>query len=73
LIVVTANFFHQFVFTSQTIYRLLDWNKRLPSPVVQTELRVAFADALLKPWGRQIPADAIKGVLIEFFVRVLIY
>jgi len=55
---------------SQTIYRLLDWNKRLPSPVVQTELRVAFADALLKPWGRQIPADAIKGVLIEFFVRV---
>jgi hypothetical protein len=55
---------------SQTIYRLLDWNKRLPAPVVQTELRVAFADALLKPWARQIPADALKKVLIDFFVRV---
>jgi hypothetical protein len=54
----------------QTILRLMDWNKRLPAPVVKTDLRIAFADALLKHWGRQKPADSIKGVLIEFFVRV---
>jgi hypothetical protein len=54
----------------QTIFRLMDWNKRLPSPVVKTDQRVAFADALLKHWGRQKPADSIKGVLVDFFVRV---
>ena len=54
----------------QTVLRIIDWNKRLPAPVVKTELRVAFADALLKHWGRTKPADSIKGILIEFFVRV---
>ena len=54
----------------QTILRLLDWNKRLPSPVVKTDHRVLFADSLLKHWGKQKPTDSIKRVLIEFFVRV---
>jgi hypothetical protein len=54
----------------QTIFRLMDWNKRLPAPVVKTDMRVAFADAMLQHWGRQKPADTVKSVLIEFFVRV---
>lgn len=52
------------------VLRLLDWNKQLPAAVVKTDLRVLFADALLKHWGSVKPADSIKGVLIEFFVRV---
>jgi hypothetical protein len=54
---------------SQTITRLMEWNKRLPAPVVKTELRIPFADALLKHWGKQKPADALRSVLIDFFVR----
>lgn len=54
---------------AQTIFRLMDWNKRLPAEVVKTDLRVSFADALLRHWGREKPADSVKKVLIEFFVR----
>lgn len=54
----------------QTILRVMDWSKRLPAPVVKTEWRVAFADALLKHWGRTKPEDSIKSILTEYFVRV---
>lgn len=54
---------------TQTILRLMEWNKRLPSEVVKTDLRVPFADALLGHWGREKPAQPIKNVLIEFFMR----
>lgn len=53
-----------------TIYRLMDWNKRLPASVVKTDMRVPFADALLKHWGRQKPVDAVKRALVDFFVRL---
>jgi hypothetical protein len=55
---------------AQTIYRVMDWNKRLPASVVKTDIRVPFADALLRHWGRQKPVDSIKSVMIDFFVRV---
>lgn len=54
----------------QTIFRVMDWNKRLPASVVKTDMRIPFADALLRHWGRQKPADSIKSGLIVFFVRV---
>ena len=54
----------------QVVLRLMDWNKRLPALVVKTDMRVPFADSLLKHWGRQKPPDSLKGILIEFFVRV---
>ncbi|MBL0295612.1 MAG: OmpA family protein [Betaproteobacteria bacterium] len=50
------------------IARLLDWAKRLASPVQKSRHRVAFADALLKPWYRKRPPDTVKSTLITFFV-----
>jgi len=52
------------------IARLLDWVKRLSSPVAKSRHRVRFADALLKPWYRNRPPDRVKLTLVEFFVRV---
>lgn len=50
------------------IARLLDWVKRLASPVQKSRLRIAFADALLTPWYRKQPPDTVKSVLMSFFV-----
>jgi hypothetical protein len=55
---------------TQTIIRIMDWNKLLPADVVKTDLRVPFANAMLSHWGREKPADSIKNILIDFFVRV---
>lgn len=52
------------------VSRILDWVKRLNSPIVKSKYRVKFADALLKPWYRRRPPDQLKSALVEFFVRV---
>lgn len=52
----------------QTIARLFDWGRLLNAPIVKTSLRIEFADALLRPWGRQKPADGTKRLLVDFFV-----
>ena len=52
------------------ISRILDWVRRFNSPIVKSEHRVGFADALLKPWYRRRPPDHVKSMLVEFFVRV---
>jgi hypothetical protein len=35
-----------------TIERLLEWSRKIRESVVKTDLRVPFADALLRPWAR---------------------
>jgi hypothetical protein len=52
----------------QTITRLLDWATRLRTPVVKTDLRVLFADALLRPWANQVPPAAVKNRLVDLFL-----
>ncbi|MDH4381645.1 MAG: EH signature domain-containing protein [Gammaproteobacteria bacterium] len=54
---------------SQTISRLMDWSARLPTPVVKTDFRVPFADALLRPWASRIPADSLKNLLVDYFLK----
>lgn len=55
--------------TQEVVTRLLQWSKRLAVPVSQTELRVPFADALLKPWSGRQPPDDVKKTLLAFFIR----
>ena len=50
------------------IARLLDWAKRLASPMQKSRHRVAFANALLKPWHQKRPPDTVKATLVAFFV-----
>lgn len=53
-----------------TVLRLLDWLKQMPAPIVKTELRTVFADALLLPWWplRKMD-DGHKKLLLDFFLR----
>ena len=53
----------------QTVQRLMDWAKCDGVHVAKTESRVPFADALLSPWAGWKPADSLKNILIDFFIR----
>lgn len=53
----------------QTAIRLIDWARKCPAPVVKTSLRVAFAEGLLGHWVGQRPADPVKKILIDFFIK----
>lgn len=54
---------------SQTITRLMAWAAMLPTPVVKTDFRVPFADALLRPWASRVPADSVKKLLVDYFLN----
>jgi len=54
---------------SQTVLRLMEWSLRLSAPVVKTDLRVMYADALLRPWSGRKPADSLKNSLIDYFLK----
>jgi hypothetical protein len=48
---------------------VLAWCSQLPIPVVKTDLRIALATALLRPWvGRSID-DVVKTKLSRFFIN----
>lgn len=50
------------------VVRLVDWVRRLGAPVQQTEYRIAFANAVLSPWAGKRAPDAVKKLLMTFFV-----
>ena len=50
------------------VVRLVDWVRRLGAPVQQSELRVPFANAVLAPWTGKRTPDAVKTLLMTFFV-----
>lgn len=54
---------------SQTVMRLIDWSRKCPAPVVKTDLRVAFADGLLRHWVGRKPADSLRNTLVDFFLK----
>lgn len=55
---------------STTVMRLLEWLKYFPASVVKTDLRVLFANALLRPWWPHRKVDvAVKKALVDFFLR----
>lgn len=54
--------------TAVATSRVLDWAMRLSAPVVKSDARVRFADAVLGAWSRQSPPDEIRSALIRFFV-----
>lgn len=51
------------------ILRLLEWVYKLPAPVQKSKYKVAFANALLKPWYRKKPPEKIKSQLVDFFIK----
>jgi hypothetical protein len=51
-----------------TIERLLEWSRKIRESVVKTDLRVPFADALLRPWARHHSDEVIKTQLMDFFL-----
>lgn len=51
------------------VRRVFEWNKQLPASVVKSDLRVRFADALLKPWAQARASDEMKALLLNFFLR----
>jgi len=58
-------------FSDRTVIeRVIVWARRLGAPVSKSANRVAFADALLKPWVKRTPPDRVKSELAEFFVSV---
>ncbi len=54
---------------SQTVLRLMEWSRQLGAPVVKTDFRVSFADALLRHWPGRKPTDSLRNILIDFFLK----
>lgn len=54
---------------AQTVHRLMDWSKRMPTSLVKTGLRVPFANAVLSCWVGHTPADSLKNFLIGYFLK----
>lgn len=53
----------------QYVRRLFQWNQQMPAPVVKTDLRVRFADAMLVPWAKARVSDEMKRELLDFFLK----
>lgn len=51
------------------VVRVVAWAGLLAAPVSRGPHRVRFAEALLHPWQRRTPPDALKAGLVEFLVR----
>jgi len=54
---------------AQTVHRLMDWSKRMPASLVKTGFRVLYANALLSCWVGHKPADSLKNILIDYFLK----
>jgi hypothetical protein len=54
---------------AQTVLRLMDWSKRMPASLVKTGFRVLYANALLSCWVGHKPADYLKNILIDYFLK----
>lgn len=54
---------------AQTVHRLMDWSKRMPASLVKTPFRVLYANALLSCWAGHKPADSLKNILIDYFLK----
>lgn len=54
---------------STTIIRLIAWSNMLPAPIVKTNLRVPFADNLLKHWIHKKPSDSLRNALVDLFLK----
>jgi hypothetical protein len=54
---------------AQSVHRLMDWSKRMPSGLVKTAFRVPFANALLGCWVGHKPVDSLKNILIDSFLK----
>lgn len=52
-----------------TISRMMEWTRKYTAPVVNTDLRIEFADALLKHWTGKSPELKVKSLLIKFFLE----
>lgn len=52
-----------------SILKLMDWNNNQLAPVVKTDLRIVFANAMLRDWVQVKPSDSIKNILIGFFLK----
>ena len=54
---------------AQTVHRLMDWSKRMPTSLVKTGLRIPFANAVLSCWAGHKPVDSLKNFLIGYFLK----
>lgn len=54
---------------AQTVHRLMDWSKRMSASLVKTGFRVLYANALLSCWVGHKPADTLKNILIDYFLK----
>lgn len=54
----------------QTVNRIMQWEQKMQVRIVKTHLRIAFADSLLLPWGKERKVTAeLKEPLLEFFLQ----
>lgn len=53
----------------QTVHRLMDWSKRMSASLVKTGFRILYANALLSCWVGHKPADSLKNILIDYFLK----
>lgn len=53
----------------QVPLRLMDWAERRGQPIVKTDFRVRFANAMLKPWASGQPSDELRRRIIDYFLR----
>lgn len=53
-----------------TAQNVMGWMSNMPSPIVKTDLRVAFADGMLLPWhkGGEF-SENLKKILLDFFLQ----
>jgi hypothetical protein len=49
------------------VERLLQWSRKLPARVGNTEHAVAFANAVLTPWVATNPSEQLRAVLMQYF------
>lgn len=52
-----------------TIGLLFTWVNRQAAPIHKSPLRIEFANAVLEAWYRKRPSEALKKILIEFFIK----